>query len=140
MILWYRVRMRILGIDYGSKRVGVAVSDERRHFGIPLSVVANTDELLAEIAKIARDNEAVEIVMGESRDYKNQANAILIDSLEFKKKLEKEGFTVHLEPEFMTSVHAERFQGKHDKTDASAAALILQSYLDRMRDDSDMGE
>ena len=43
--------------------------------------------------------------------------------------LEKEGFTVFLEPEFMTSANAERFQGKNEMLDASAAALILQSFL-----------
>ena len=41
------------------------------------------------------------------------------------------GLIVFLEPEFMTSVAAERFQGKNDMHDASAAALILQSFLDK---------
>ena len=140
MILWYRVGMRILGIDYGTKRVGVALSDERRKFALPECVIANTPELLGEIEKVAKGNQTTEIVMGESRDYNNQANAVLAESLEFKKKLESRGFTVHLEPEFMTSQQAERFQGKTAMTDASAAALILQSYLDRFRDDSDLGE
>ena len=125
--------MRILGIDYGSKRVGVAVSDENRQFALPVSVVSNTITLLEEIQKIAVDNESKEIVMGESRNYKGEPNEILLDSMEFKKKLEKDGFTVHFEPEFMTSVQAERWQGKNALTDASAAAIILQSYLDRGR-------
>jgi putative Holliday junction resolvase len=125
--------MRILGIDYGSKRVGVAISDENRQFALPVSVVSNTITLLEEIQKIAIDNESREIVMGESRNYKGEPNEILLDSMEFKKKLEKDGFTVHFEPEFMTSVQAERWQGKNALTDASAAAIILQSYLDRGR-------
>ncbi len=125
--------MRILGIDYGSKRVGVAVSDEGRQFALPVSVVTNTATLLEEIEKIAIDNEAREIVMGESRNYRGEPNEILLDSLEFKKKLEKNGFTVYFEPEFMTSVQAERWQGKSELIDASAAAIILQSYLDRVR-------
>ena len=49
--------------------------------------------------------------------------------------LEKEGYIVHLEPEFMTSANAERFQGKNDMLDASAGALILQSFLDRKKVD-----
>ena len=52
-------------------------------------------------------------------------------SLELKKQLEAKGFIVHLEPEFMTSVQAERLQGKNAKSDSSAAALILQAYLDK---------
>jgi putative Holliday junction resolvase len=122
---------KIMGIDYGSKRVGLALSDESLKFALPLSVISNDPELLAKVQKIAVDNEVKEIVIGESRDYKGQANPILLDSLEFKDKLEALNFTVHFEPEFMTSVQAERLQGKTDLTDASAAALILQSYLDR---------
>jgi putative Holliday junction resolvase len=123
--------MRILGIDYGSKRVGVAVSDESRKFALPLSVVANTPDLVAEINKLAIDNEAKEIVLGESRNYKGEPNDIFLPSLDFKNSLEKMGYTVHFEPEFMTSVQAARLQGNNEKLDASAAALILQAFLDR---------
>ena len=123
--------MRILGIDYGSKRIGVAISDEGGVFALPLTIVGNTDLLVTEIRKIAADNEVKEIVLGESRNYKNEPNTIWEDSVKFKHELEKEGFEVHFEPEFMTSANAERFQGKTEKVDASAAALILQSFLDR---------
>ncbi|MEI6304461.1 MAG: RuvX/YqgF family protein [Candidatus Taylorbacteria bacterium] len=125
--------MRILGIDYGSKRVGVAVSDEKREFALPVSVILNTPTLLEEIEKIAIDNETKEIVMGESRNYKGEPNEILLDSMDLKDELEARGFTVYLEAEFMSSIQAERWQGKTALTDASAAAIILQSYLDRSK-------
>lgn len=125
--------MRILGIDYGTKRVGVSASDETRTIAVPVSVIKNSDFALREIIEIARQYEAKEIVIGESRDYKQQPNLIFEKAESLKKSLEKEGFTVHLELEFMTSVAAERFQGKTELTDASAAALILQSYLDRTK-------
>jgi len=52
--------------------------------------------------------------------------------LNFKKDLEKHfNITVHMEPEFLTSAQAEVIQGKNYKIDASAAAIILQSYLDK---------
>ena len=135
--------MRFLGIDYGTKRVGVALSDEDGRFAMPVIVLKNAKNsaksvnsakpagLLKEVTELARENNVKEIVLGESRNYKGEANAILEKSLEFKKALESAGFIVHLEPEFMTSVQAERFQGKTELSDASAAALILQSYLDR---------
>jgi len=123
--------MRILGIDYGTKRVGIAVSDEARKFALPVSVIQNTELLVQEIKKIAEQYETTEIVMGESRNFKQEPNTILEDSIKLKEKLEKCGFLVHFEPEFMTSVQAERFQGKNVMHDASAAAIILQSYLDR---------
>ncbi len=122
---------RLLGIDFGSKRIGVAVSDEARQFAIPVSVVPNSDILYAEIEKIAKEYNVKEIVVGESRNYKGEPNAIFQEVEKFKIEMQKRGFKVYLELEFMTSVQAERFQGKTDKTDASAAALILQSYLDR---------
>lgn len=123
---------RILGIDYGTKRVGLAISDENKQFALPLVVISNTSELCAEIAKNAIEHEAKEIVIGESRNYKGEPNAIFLDADDLKKKLEKLGFKVYLELEFMTSIQAERLQGKNSMTDASAAALILQSYLDRL--------
>ena len=125
--------MRLLGIDYGSKRVGIALSDEAGEFAIPLVVLNNSKNLLNEVVDTAKKNLVKEIVMGESKDYKGKTNTILPESLNFKMDLEKEGFTVHLEPEFMTSANAERFQGKNDMLDASAAALILQSFLDKMK-------
>ena len=129
-MLWTNSK-RIIGIAYGPKRVGVAASDEGRKFAMPLSVIENTQELVAEVEKIARDNEAREIVVGESRNYKGEPNPIFEEVEKFKQEMEKRGFVVYLELEFMTSAQAERVQGKHDKLDASAAALILQSYLDR---------
>jgi putative holliday junction resolvase len=123
--------MRLLGIDYGTKRVGIAVSDESAKFALPFAVIANTKTLVTDIKAIADKNQIKEIVMGESKDYKGKANPIMAGSLELKKHLETKGFLVHLEPEFMTSVQAERFQGKNAESDSSAAALILQAYLDK---------
>lgn len=128
----YNSFMRIIGIDYGSKRVGLALSDEAGKFALPISVLANKPGLVMEIVKLAEANEAKEIVIGESKNYKGEANPIMTAALEFKKRLENLGFTVHLEPEFLTSAQAERIQGKHPKLDASAAALILQAYLDKI--------
>ncbi len=125
--------MRYLGIDYGSKRIGIALSDEKAQFGVPLIVLDNSKDLLQNVINITKEKGVTEIVMGESKNYKGEANAILIESLEFKKELEVKGFRVHLEPEFMTSAHAEKFQGKNDMLDASAAALILQSFLDKLQ-------
>ena len=124
--------MRILGIDYGSKRIGIAVSDEAGQFALPVKVLANTPKILEEVEKIADENKTKEIVIGESKNYKGEPNAIFAASEVFKKELEVSGFIVHSEPEFMTSVNAQRFQGKNEMHDASAAALILQSYLDRL--------
>ena len=122
--------MRLLGIDYGSKRVGIALSDEAGEFAMPFIVLKNSRNLAKEICDIAKENKVETIILGESKDYKGKENAIHGESLNLKKDLEEMSFKVIFEPEFMTSIQAERFQGKNDMLDASAAALILQSFLD----------
>lgn len=123
--------MRILGIDYGTKRVGVALSDESRKFALPFIVIENKKTLLGQIEGIAKENGVKEVVVGESRDYKGEPNKIFAAAEHFIKELENRGFVVHKELEYMSSAQAERIQGKNEKTDASAAAIILQSYLDK---------
>ena len=123
--------MKILGIDYGTKRIGIAISDADRKFALPLEVVQNSSKVVAEIQEIATKDEVKEVVIGESKDYKGNPNPSFAGATTLKESLEKIGLVVHWEPEFMTSMHAEKLQGKHDLIDASAAALILQSYLDR---------
>jgi putative Holliday junction resolvase len=124
--------MRLLGIDYGEKRVGIAVSDEEQQFAFAKVVLQNSKKLLEEVAKLCIENEIVGIVIGDSRDYEMKENKIMekitpfIEELRLKTKL-----PVELELEFMTSIAADRFQGKNEFHDASAAALILQSYLDK---------
>lgn len=123
--------MRILGIDYGTKRVGVALSDESRKFALPLVVLKNTEGLMAEVVELTKKHGVDLIVIGESRKNDMTPNSILPSILAFKEKLESVNVKTVLELEFMTSQQAERLQGKNDKLDASAAALILQAYLDR---------
>ncbi len=135
MIVWYRFPMRLIGIDYGTKRVGIALSDEAGQFAMPHCVIPNSRSLSTgladQIGEIAAKNVVKEAVMGESKDYKGEANDAMSGALELKKQLEAAGLVVHLEPEFMTSAQAERLQGKNDQSDASAAALILQAYIDK---------
>jgi putative holliday junction resolvase len=124
--------MRYMGIDYGLKRVGVAVSDETGTFALPEKVLQNTPKLLDELNIIICDKNISTVILGESKNFKGQDNTIMPEIRAFKEKIENNlGKVVIFEPEFLTSHAAERFQGKNDLHDASAAALILQSYLDR---------
>lgn len=123
--------MRYLGIDFGEKRVGIAVSDEEGKFAFPNVVLANDQNLMKNIMDVCMKNTVEVVVMGESRDYQGQINNIMWKIQGFKKQLETIGFKVVYEPEFMTSVQASQVTGKNDMSDASAAAIILQSYLDK---------
>ena len=129
--------MRYLGIDYGHRKVGLAISDEMGSFAFPYQVIENKGflDLAAQIEKIC-DNEGVgAIVLGESVNLSGRANEIQEDILKFKEKLEIEtSREVILEKEIFTTQEARRIidEEQVDKqTDARAAALILRSYLDK---------
>ncbi len=131
--------VKYLGIDYGAKRIGIALSDGSGSLAFPKAVIRSGDfpgeaELAREVARIAAEEKAEGIVIGESRDYKNAANPIMRKIEGFKAALEAaSGLPVSYEPEFMTSAMAEHLQGKTAMHDASAAAMILQSFLDKSR-------
>ncbi len=124
--------MRYLGIDFGSKRVGLALSDESCRFAMPHSVLVNDKNLVETVAKICADEKIAKIIIGKSLNYQMQANPILAVSESFAKELaEKTKLPIVWEQEFLTSQEAKRDIGKDDLYDARAAALILKSYLER---------
>ena len=122
--------MRIIGIDYGHKRVGIASTDESGQFALPRAVWPNDKHLLDKILEFQKKEEAELVVIGESKNFDNAPNPIAIRVNEFKKELEKRGARVVLHPEIFTTVEARRLQGNSEMTDASAAALILKNYLE----------
>ena len=129
--------MNYLGIDYGSKRVGLAVSDPSGSLAFPLTVLENSNNLINEISKICQEKMIKTIVVGESKDYSLNENKIMEEIKPFVRKLQDETkLPVCMHPEFMTSVEADRLQGRNEMRDASAAALILKSYLDTIRNNS----
>jgi putative Holliday junction resolvase len=123
--------MKYLGIDFGSKRVGIAVSDDEGRMAFPYLVLQNNN-LLEEIEKIIKKEKIGEIVIGESKNFQGEPNKIMAEIEKFKKELEEKlKIKVWFEPEFMTSSQAKQITGENDMQDASAAAIILQSYLDK---------
>ncbi len=131
--------MRYLGIDYGSVRVGLALSDEGGTMGFPHKVLQNTSHLIEEVvALIARENVEA-IVMGDSRTLQGGENPIAGDARAFGARIgAATGKPVAYESEVFTSAEARRSPHKvgksrspksHDAVDASAAAIILTAYL-----------
>lgn len=134
--------MRFLGIDYGAKRIGVAISDEEGVLAFPKEILVNDSSLLEKIRDMLKTENASEVVIGESIDFSGKENKIMDEIRKFVAELEtKFHIPVHLEKEFMTSIEARRHknfqeQGRrlkkdNSKIDSSAAALILQRYLDK---------
>lgn len=146
--------MRYIGIDYGTKRIGIALSDEKRRMAFPYGVIPNLakEKVAEKINKICKENKVEKIIIGKSVNYRGEHNPIMREAELFKKTLEE---TTNLpavyENETMTTMEAERVlkgertrppvQNRRRKTekffkmkkklDASAAALILRSYLDK---------
>lgn len=132
--------MRYIGIDFGSKKIGLALSDESNTFALPHEVLPSGQNLVGEIAKIIKENGVTGIILGESKNFKGADNKIMKKIEQFKKDIEERaGLPVIFEPEFLTSRQARAIQGETVMHDASAAALILQSYLDRLAQKNSAG-
>jgi putative Holliday junction resolvase len=126
--------MRYLGVDFGGKRIGLSVSDEAGEFAFPLSVFENTETLVNDLVEVCKTNKIGAIVVGDSKDYNQKENQIMKEIKPFALKLKKvTGLEVYMHPEFLTSMEAERLQGHNDMHDASAAALILGSFLETLK-------
>lgn len=124
--------MRLIGIDYGEKRVGIASTDESGQFALPRCVFSNDENLYTEIEKLASKERVKRIILGESKKLDGSDNVITKDIEIFKRELESRGFEVIMHPEVFTSMEAERIQGKGEMLDASAASLILKNYIDKI--------
>ena len=141
--------MKFLGIDYGSKRIGLAISDENAQIAFPKEIILTHDHPLEHIAKILKQENITEVVVGESINFEGEANKIEKDIEVFVQDLKRVlNVVVHKQQEFLTSVEARRVgvtkinshkaeshskikKEKGGKVDAGAATLILQRFLER---------
>ena len=124
--------MRYLGIDYGQKRVGVAVSDEGGAIAFPYGIVENSKGLVSEIKTICVNEHIEQIVVGESLDFKGNPNTVMGEINRFVAELrEVVQIPIVHEREFLSTQQARFFQPGKKRVDDSAAAIILQSYLDK---------
>ena len=127
---------RFLGVDFGTKRIGLAISDENRMLAFPKEIVLNDRHTLDRLREVLKEENISEIVVGESTDFSGKSNPVAKLIENFISELEKNfKLPVHKQKEFLTSVEARRYKNESKQTsnqaDASAAALILQRYLDK---------
>jgi len=124
--------MRFLGIDFGTRKIGLAISDEEGNMAFPYSVVLVDQHLLDTVATIIQKENIGGVVIGESRNFKGEENPLMQKVHTFKAEIEKElSIPIYFEPEVLSSQEAKRIQGNVKKLDASAATIILQSFLDK---------
>lgn len=126
--------MRLMGIDYGTKKLGIAFTDEGGQMAFPHSVIPNTPKLLDVILGFIAEKKVSEIVIGHSLDKSGKPNAVhvAVEALMLDLTLAT-GLPIRLEPEQYSTQAAIQLQGKNAQTDASAAALILDGYLTRKK-------
>ena len=136
--------MRILGLDYGSKTVGVAVSDELLFTAQGLEIVRRQSpnklrQSLARIEEIIKEYNVERIVLGYPKNMNNTCGRRVEETLILKEELEnKFNLPVFLMDERLSTTEAERVlllgdtsRKKRKKViDSVAATIILQTYLD----------
>lgn len=138
--------MRILGLDYGTKTVGVALSDELGITAQPIMTIERKSEnklrkTLAKIEEIIEEYKVSFVVLGYPKNMNNTIGERAQKSLEFKEMLERRtGLEVIMWDERLTTVEANRTlmeasvrrENRKQYLDQLAAVFILQGYLDSL--------
>lgn len=136
--------MRIMGLDFGSKTVGVAISDPLFITAQGIEIIRRKDEnklrqTLARIEELIQEYEVEEIVLGLPKNMNDTAGLRAVITMEFKEKLERRtGLMVHTWDERLTTVAADkammeagiRRENRKEYVDKIAAVFILQGFLD----------
>ena len=139
--------MRIMGLDYGSKTVGVAISDSLGITAQGIETIERKEEnklrqTLARIEALVKEYEVEKIVLGFPKNMNNTIGERAEKSLELKEKLERRiGVPVIMWDERLTTVEAERTlieskvtrENRKKYVDKIAAVFILQGYLDSLQ-------
>lgn len=122
--------MRYLGIDYGRKRIGIAISDEDGQIAFPKETVS--EQAIVRIKKIIKEEGIRKVVIGLPKMPDGRETEETHEVRAFADKLRKSvKIPVVFEDELFTTRIVRGEGMKKNQTDRSAAALILQSYLDK---------
>ena len=139
--------MRIMGLDYGSKTVGIAVSDTLLITAQSVEIIRRESEnklrkTLARIEQLIKEYEVQELVLGLPKNMNNSEGVRVEKTKEFKEMLERRtGLKVVLWDERLTTVAADRAmmeagirrEDRKNYVDKIAATFILQGYLDSIK-------
>lgn len=123
--------MKILGIDYGTKRIGLAISDETQTLARELNILSPKD-FWQTINALVTEEGIERIIIGLPLNMSGEPTHITIDVQEFSDRLQQK-ITVPVEfmDERLSSVMAEHMPGGRINVDSLAAQIILQNYLDK---------
>lgn len=140
---------KVLAIDYGTKKIGLAIGDKEERLAVPYGIIENKgrDFVIQELKKVCQEEDVKEIVVGMpyqkippgpeasragGKDKSSKIKAIVENFVNLLQS--KFDILIAIEDERMTSKLADKSKeewGENVEQDAIAAAVILQSYLDR---------
>lgn len=132
---------RIMAIDFGLKRIGIALSDPLKKFASPFTTIPNDEDLFSSLKKIIQEKSVEKIILGLPDEPLNSQKSVYKDVVKFKSELEKQ---LKLEVIFWNETHTSRIaeqriidsvkskKKRKDKglIDMHSAAIILSEYLD----------
>lgn len=129
-----------LGLDVGTKRIGVAVADSIARIAQPLATVQTDEDGLSQLRSYIKDLDATDIIVGRPRNQSGLVTAQTASVEEFvARTVQPLGLPVHWQDESVTSVLAEeRLQARKKPytkgdIDAEAATILLQDFLEELR-------
>lgn len=132
--------MRIVGIDFGERRIGVAAADNRTRIAIPVTTIEiRDDDPVSALVKLVEDERAEELVIGLPVSLSGAEGPQALRVREVAEALAKRvDIPIHFHDERLTSVEAARGpdlpRGRKRKPsltrDAAAATILLQAYID----------
>ncbi len=136
---------RVLAIDYGTKRLGIAISDEMQMLATSRGIIANGPKMITEILSLVESEHIRLVILGIPRTLRNTESAMTAEVLRFRDKLSQSlaplSVSVESRDERLTSLMAETNirsrelpKMKREKKylrDEEAARILLQEYLDQ---------
>lgn len=136
---------KILGLDWGAKRIGVAISDENQQMAFGRTSIENKSNkyVIEELQRIINDEDIIQVVLGYPLNMQAEKTKSTVKVEQFKALLEKHlRIPIILHDERLTSIESSsiitsldiKTKDKKKETDIIAASLILKNYLDLKRE------
>ncbi|QQS23199.1 Holliday junction resolvase RuvX [bacterium] len=123
--------MKVLGIDYGTKRIGLAISDETQTLARELAIVS-PEEFWQQIDGLIEEQGVSIIALGLPLNMSGEATQKSAEVQEFSDKLQQRlTIPVEMVDERLSSVMAEQITGSGEQIDSLAAQIFLQNYLNK---------
>jgi len=129
--------MKYLGIDYGARNIGIAITDAAGSLAFPQAIIPNNEKALGYVTALMEKEQIEGVIMGSTRADNGAANTITPDAERFADALGRDGMIpVEFASESWSSYEAARYAPGDVHDDSVAAAVILQRFIDMHADNT----